>query len=85
MSSAKKMKSDPKTTLLVIVLGMLVVYLVFKKDWALLVALGEGAVGLLSGFVAESIGVRPTVAGGAALVILLAALLFTRNDELRNA
>ena len=55
MSSAKKMKSDPKTTLLVIVLGMLVVYLVFKKDWALLVALGVGAAGLLSGFVAEKI------------------------------
>lgn len=55
MSSAKKMKSDPKTTLLVIVLGMLVVYLVFRKDWALMTALGVGVAGLFSGYLAEKI------------------------------
>ena len=49
------MKSDPKTTLLVIVLGMLVVYLVFRKEWALMAALAVGVAGLFSGFLAEKI------------------------------
>ena len=55
MSSTKKMKSDPKTTILVITLGMLVVYLVFRKDWALMAALGVGVAGLFSDFLAEKI------------------------------
>ena len=55
MSTAKKIKSDPKTTLLVITLGMVVVYVVTKMNWALITALAVGIGGLLSDFLAEKI------------------------------
>jgi hypothetical protein len=55
MSTSKKIKSDPKTTLLVITLGMVVVYVVTRMNWALIAALAVGIGGLLSGFLAEKI------------------------------
>ena len=55
MSTSKKIKSDPKTTLLVITLGMVVVYVVTRMNWALVAALAVGIGGLLSGFLAEKI------------------------------
>ena len=55
MSTSKKIKSDPQTTLLVITLGMVVVYVVTRMNWALVAALAVGIGGLLSGFLAEKI------------------------------
>ena len=54
-AAAKKMKSDPKTTLLVITLGFVVVYLITRMNWALIVALVVGFAGLFSDFLAEKI------------------------------
>ncbi|MEY4885328.1 MAG: hypothetical protein RL151_637 [Bacteroidota bacterium] len=55
MSSTKKMKSDPRQTILVITLGMIVVYLAFQVKWAINVALIVGIAGLLSDKLAEKI------------------------------
>jgi len=55
MSTSKKIKSDPKTTLLVITLGMVAVYVITRMNWALLTALGIGVGGLLSQGLAEKI------------------------------
>ena len=55
MSSTKKMKSDPRQTILVITLGMIVVYLAFQVKWAINVALIVGVAGLLSDKLAEKI------------------------------
>ncbi|MBM3441260.1 MAG: hypothetical protein FJX89_01035 [Bacteroidetes bacterium] len=55
MSTSKKIKSDPKTTLLVITLGMVAVYVITRMNWALLTALGIGVAGLLSQGLAEKI------------------------------
>jgi hypothetical protein len=55
MSSTKKMKSDPRQTILVITLGMIVVYLAFQVKWAINVALIVGIAGLLSEKLAEKI------------------------------
>jgi len=55
MSTSKTIKSDPKTTLLVITLGMVAVYVITRMNWALLTALGIGVAGLLSQGLAEKI------------------------------
>jgi hypothetical protein len=55
MSSTKKMKSDPRQTILVITLGMIVVYLAFQVKWAITAALLVGIAGLLSDKLAEKI------------------------------
>lgn len=55
MSSTKKMKSDPRQTILVITVGMIVVYLAFQVKWALTASLAVGVLGLLSDKVAEKI------------------------------
>jgi len=55
MSTSKTIKSDPKTTLLVITLGMVAVYVITRMNWALLTALGIGVGGLLSQGLAEKI------------------------------
>jgi hypothetical protein len=55
MSSTKKIKTDPKQTILVITLGMLVVYMVIKQDWALKTSLVIGLAGLFSDYLAEKI------------------------------
>jgi hypothetical protein len=55
MSTSKKIKSDPKTTLLVITVGMVVVYVITRMNWALIAALAVGIGGLMSGFLAEKI------------------------------
>lgn len=55
MSTSKKIKSDPKTTLLVITLGMVVVYVITRMNWALITALAVGIGGLLSDYLAEQI------------------------------
>jgi hypothetical protein len=49
------MKSDPRQTILVITLGMIVVYLAFQVKWAINVALIVGIAGLLSDKLAEKI------------------------------
>lgn len=55
MSSIKKMKSDPRQTILVITLGMIVVYLALQVKWAITAALVVGVAGLLSDTLAEKI------------------------------
>ena len=55
MSSTKKIKSDPRQTILVITLGMIVVYLAFQVKWAITAALVVGVAGLLSDTLAEKI------------------------------
>lgn len=55
MSSTKKMKSDPRQTILVITLGMIVVYLAFQVKWAITAALVVGVAGLISDKLAEKI------------------------------
>lgn len=55
MSTQKKIQSDPKTTILVITLGMVLVYTITRMNWALIAALGVGIAGLVSGFLAEKI------------------------------
>jgi len=55
MSSTKKMKSDPRQTILVITLGMIVVYLAFQAKWAINTALAVGVLGLLSDTLAAKI------------------------------
>ena len=52
----------------------------------MLTVIGVPSLGtFLSGWIANRVGVQPTVAGGAALVLVLAALLFWRNAALREA
>ena len=50
------MKSDPRQTILVITLGMIVVYLAFQVKWAITAALMVGVAGLFSDKLAEKIG-----------------------------
>lgn len=49
------MKSDPRQTILVITLGMIVVYLAFQAKWAINTALAVGVLGLLSDTLAAKI------------------------------
>ena len=53
--SAVKMKSDPVKTVLVITVGMLVVYMFTKWQWALYVSLIIGILGVFSSFMAGKI------------------------------
>lgn len=53
--TAKPIKSEPLKTVLVIVLGMMVIYLVNKSKWALLAALLIGVLGVSSPFLAKKI------------------------------
>ena len=63
MSSTKKMKSDPRQTILVITVGMIVVYLAFQVKWALTASLAVGVLGLL-------VAVRGQRAVGLGVVLL---------------
>ena len=51
----KKVASDPLKTILVIVIGFLVVYLITKLPWSLYVATSVGVLGLASGYMAKKI------------------------------
>jgi hypothetical protein len=53
--SIKQVTSEPLKTILIVVLGMLVVYLLTKWHWALGISLIMGILGLLSGFLAKKI------------------------------
>ena len=55
MSSTKQIKSDPKQTILVITVGMIVVHLITKQMWALQAAVLIGLAGLFSDYLAEKI------------------------------
>jgi hypothetical protein len=52
---SKAQKTEPLKTVLVITLGMLVVYLVFKANWALYTALIIGLAGTFSPYLAKQI------------------------------
>lgn len=52
----KNIKADTsKSTVLVICMGFLVIYLVFQVKWALYVSLGVGILSLLSSFISQKI------------------------------
>lgn len=53
--STKKIKTEPIKTVLVITVGLIVVHLVTKQNWAMYSALLVGACGLLSSFLAQKI------------------------------
>ena len=52
---ALKQSKEPVKTVLVIVVGFLIVYGVWRLEWALTTALVIGIAGLLSGYLAEKI------------------------------
>jgi len=50
------MKADTsKSTILVISMGFLIIYLIFKFEWALYVSLGVGVLGAMSSFISQKI------------------------------
>lgn len=53
--SAKKLDFDPTKTVLVITVGMLIVFLITKANWALYVALTVGLAGVISSYLADKI------------------------------
>jgi hypothetical protein len=53
--NVKHIKSEPIKTVLVITLGMLLVYIVIHAQWALIISLAVGILGLLSNYLAKKI------------------------------
>ncbi len=50
-----KIKSDPTKTMLTISMGFLVVYLIFRDDWALFTSIGIGLTGIFSTYLSKLI------------------------------
>lgn len=55
MSSAKKYKANPSKTVLTIVVGFVLIYLITRWKWSLSVAFLVGLAGMLSDFLAKKI------------------------------
>ena len=51
----KKTKSNPTATMLVISMGFLVIYIASKQNWALIVSLSAGLIGILSPWLSKKI------------------------------
>jgi hypothetical protein len=51
----QKIKSNPVKTMLTISTGFLVIFIITKLNWALLIALGIGLIGLFSSFLSKQI------------------------------
>ncbi len=50
-----KIKSEPIKTMLTISMGFLVVYFIFRADWALFTSLGIGIIGIFSTYLSKLI------------------------------
>jgi len=48
-------KEEPSKTLVVIMMGFIVLYLIFKIDWLLYVAIGTGLIGVFSNYLSVKI------------------------------
>ena len=51
----KKLKTDPTKTVLTITVGFIVIYLIAKWNWALIVALIIGLIGMFSSYLSKKI------------------------------
>lgn len=79
-AKAKKKEDTSKATILVICMGFLVLFIVFKWKWALYTSLGIGIISILSAWVGQKIewawGKLSLVLGYIVPNILLSAIFF---------